>query len=168
MNPTPRPPRTLQVLGAAIGATIGAILWLLPAALFVTGALMWRDWHALAREGVDHQARVERCRWESTSTRKRLVHSRGSGYFSCDYLYRLGDGGPGYSGHFQDSREWTTGEAIAIRYRRDRPGASAAVKDLAHPALAPGAMMALPLLYAGWRGRAFYRARRRIRPTTAT
>ena len=168
MTPVSRPPRTLQILGAAIGATIEAILWLLPAAMFVTGAVMWRDWHALAREGVDHKARVERCRWESTSTQRRLVHSRGSGYFSCDYLYRLEEGALAYAGHFQDSREWKSGEAIAIRYRRDRPAASAALKDLAHPAVAPGALMALPLLYAGWRGRAAYRARRRIRPTTAT
>jgi len=165
MSPATRP---LRVLGAGIAGTIGALLWVLPAAMFVTGAVMWRDWHALARDGVDHRARVERCRWESTSAQKRLVHGRGSGYFSCDYLYRIQESGPGYSGHFQDSREWTSGEPIAIRYLRDRPAASAAVKDLAHPALAPGALMVLPLLYAAWRGRAAYRARRRIRPTTAT
>ena len=167
MSHTVRPPQMLRVLGAGIGATIGAILWLLPAALFGTGVVMWRDRHALARDGVDHQARVERCRWESQSTQKRLVSSRGSGYYSCDYVYRVQQDGPTYSGHFQDSRQWTTGEAIAIRYRRDHPEASAARKDLAHPAVVPGALMALPLLYAAWRGRAAYR-RRRMRPTTAT
>ena len=163
-----RPPRVLRAMGTVIGVTIEAILWLLPAAMFVTSVVMWRDWHALAWDGVDHEARVERCRWESMSRHKRLVHSRGGGYYSCDFQYRVEEGGPTYLGHFQDSREWKSGEAIAIRYRRDRPGTSAALKDLAHPAVAPGALMALPLLYAGWRGRAAYRARRRTGPTTAT
>jgi hypothetical protein len=168
VNPTTRPPRVLRVIGAVIPVGIEAILWLLPAAMFVTGVVMWRDWHALAREGVDHEARVERCRWESLFAQKRLSSSRGSGYYSCDYLYRVGEGGPTYSGHFQGSRQWKSGEAIAIRYRRDRPWTSAALADLAHPAVVPGSLMALPLLYIGWRGRAAYRARRRIRPTTAT
>ena len=157
----------LRVIGAVMPVAVEAILWLLPAAMFATGLVMWRDWHALAREGVDHHARVERCRWESLFAQKRLGSSRGSGYYSCDYLYRVEEPGPAYSGHFQSSREWKSGETIAIRYLRDRPSASATLADLAHPGVAPGGLMALPLLYAGWRGGAAYRARRRTRPRAA-
>jgi cytochrome b subunit of formate dehydrogenase len=38
-----------------VAAILGA-MWLFAAAMFVTGLVMWRDWHALAREGVDHEA----------------------------------------------------------------------------------------------------------------
>ena len=151
-----RPHPALRILGAVMPAAVTAALWLLPSAMFVAGALMWRDWHALAREGVDHQARIERCQWEGMHRQKYLIGSRsGSGYYSCHYAYRVAETGPAYTGYFQSPRELKTGETIAIRYRRDEPGTSATATNLRHPSVVPGALMALPLLYAGWelRGR---------------
>ena len=147
-----RPSLVLRALGVAIPAAVTGAVWMLAAAMFLTGAVLWRDWHALAREGVDHEARVEDCEWRSMHRQRLLTVSRGDGYYSCHYSYRLGPG-PGYSGYFQSPRERKAGEPIAIRYRRERPSASATVTDLAHPSVAPGAFMALPLLYAGWQAR---------------
>jgi len=157
-----RPPLALRIVGAVIPATVLGAIWLLAAAMFVTGVVMWRDWHALAREGIDHDARVEACEWKSMHAPKRLLSvGRGSGFYSCDYLYRVEGSVPAYSGHFQSPRQWQTGEAIAIRYRADRPSTSATVKDLEHPSVAPGALIVLPLVYAGWQLRG--RLRRRVR-----
>jgi hypothetical protein len=55
----------VRVIGALLPALVEVVLWLLPAAMFATGLGMWVDWHALARDGVDLEARVERCRWET-------------------------------------------------------------------------------------------------------
>ena len=149
-----RPPLALRIAGAAIPAIVLGAIWLLAAAMFATGVVLWRDWRALAREGIDHQARVERCEWKSMHSPKRMLSiGRGSGFYSCDYVYRVGASGPAYSGHFQSPREWQTGEEIGIRYRSDRPSTSATVKDLQHPSVAPGALILLPLLYAGWQCR---------------
>jgi uncharacterized protein DUF3592 len=147
--PGPRPHFALRALGVVVRAAVVGAIWLLAAAMFVTGLVLWRDWHALAREGVDHQAVIERCEWESMH-RQKLMIGRGSGYYSCHYVYRGAPSGPAYAGYFQSQREWKTGEAIAIRYRRDRPDVSATVGNLAHPSVVPGALMALPLLYAAW------------------
>ncbi len=143
------PPRIVRVVVRAIVAGILGAVWLLAAAMFVTGLVIWRDWHALAREGVYHEARVKTCTWEVTLSGKRPGRSS-SGFFSCDYLYSVEGSGPEYSGHFQSPREWKAGEPIAIRYRRDQPSASATLNDLEHPSLAPGALILLPLVYAGW------------------
>ena len=149
-----RPPLALRIAGTVIPAVVLGAIWLLAAAMFVTGVVLWRDWHALAREGIDHQARVEHCEWKSMNASKRLLSiSRGSGFYSCDYAYRVQASGPAYSGHFQSPRLWQTGEEIGIRYRSDRPSTSATLKDLEHPSVAPGAMILLPLLYAGWQFR---------------
>ena len=156
------PPRVLRILGRVMPALVGAALFILPAALFATGALLWRDRHALAREGVPFQASIERCRWESMHRQKIMV-GRGSGYYSCHYLYQPIAAGPIYAGYFQDSREWTPGEPISIRYRGDQPSTSATEKDVAHPSIAPGAMMLLPLLYAAWQARGPLRRRLRGR-----
>lgn len=156
-----RPPVALRALGIVIPAAVTGAIWMLAAAMFLTGAVLWRDWHALARKGMDHEARVEDCEWRSMHREKVLSGSRGSGYYSCHYSYRVGGSGPAYSGYFQSPRERQAGEPIAIRYRRDRPAASATVTDLAHPSVAPGAFMALPLLYAGWQARG--RLRRLLR-----
>lgn len=157
-----RPPLALRIVGAVIPATVVGAIWLLATAMFVTGVVLWRDWHALAREGIDHEARVERCEWKSMHAPKRLLSlGRGSGFYSCDYVYRAPGSGPAYSGHFQSPRRWQTGEEIGIRYRPDRPSTSATVKDLEHPSVAPGALILLPLLYAGWQLRAARRRRAR-------
>lgn len=157
-----RPPLALRIMGAVIPTVVLGAIWLLAAAMFVTGVVLWRDWHALAREGIDHQARVERCEWKSMDAPKRMLSiSRGSGFYSCDYVYRVGASGPAYSGHFQSPRQWQTGEEIGIRYRSHRPSTSATVKDLQHPSVAPGALILLPLLYAGWQVRAARRRRAR-------
>jgi hypothetical protein len=149
-----RPPLALRILGTVIPAAVVGAIWLLAAAMLVTGVVLWRDWHALAREGIDHQARVERCEWKSMQASKRLLSvGRGSGFYSCDYVYRVQASGPAYSGHFQSPRQWHPGEVIGIRYRSDRPSTSATVKDLAHPSVAPGALILLPLLHAGWQFR---------------
>lgn len=145
------PPRAVRIVVTAIVAAVLSAVWLLAAAMFVTGLVLWRDWNALAREGVDHEARVKGCEWESMNG-KRLSGS--SGFYSCDYLYTVDGSGPEYSGHFQSPRDWKAGAPIAIRYQRDRPSASATIKDLEHPSLAPGALMLLPLVYAGWQLRA--------------
>ena len=148
------PHPALRILGRIVPAVVVAALWLLPAALFVTGFILWIDRHALARDGVVHQATVERCDWKSLHRDKAVTGSRGGGgYYSCHYVYRTSESGPAYTGYFQDAREWKAGEAIAIRYRPDQPATSATETDVAHPSLAPGAMMLLPLLYACWQAR---------------
>jgi uncharacterized protein DUF3592 len=149
--PSPRPHFVLRALGVVVPAVVVGAMWLLAAAMFVTGFVLWRDWHALAREGVDHQAVIERCRWESLHRQKYLIGSRsGSGYYSCHYSYSVSEADRVYSGYFQSPHEWKPGEMIAIRYRRDAPGTSATALNLRHPSVTPGALMALPLLYAAW------------------
>ena len=138
---------------AIVAAVLGAV-WLLAAAMFVTGLVLWQDWHALAREGVDHEARVTNCVFQSTHTSKYFVSSSSGGYYSRDYQYTLDGSAAAHSGYFQSSREWKAGEPIAIRYRGDRPSASATVDNLKHPSLLPGALILLPLVYAGWEFRA--------------
>jgi len=145
-----RPPLALRILGAVMPAAVTAAIGILAAAMFASGALMWRDWHALAHDGVDHQARVERCEWEGLFRQKYLISRSGSGYYSCHYAYRVAETGPTHTGYFQSPREWKAGEPIAIRYRRDEPGTSATTTNLQHPSMVPGALMALPLLFAGW------------------
>ena len=155
-----RPPVALRILGTVIPPVVVGAIWLLAAAMLVTGIVLWRDWHALAREGIDHQARVERCEWKSMHASKRLLSvGRGSGFYSCHYVYRVESSVPSYFGNFQSPREWQMGEEIGIRYRSDRPSTSAPVKELEHPSVAPGAMILLPLLYAAWQVRAARRRR---------
>jgi hypothetical protein len=63
--------------------------------MFVTGAVLWRDWHSLAPEGVDQEARIDGCEWRSMHRQKVLIGSRvGSGYYSCHYSYRVEGSGP--------------------------------------------------------------------------
>ncbi len=133
-------------------AVLNAV-WLFAAAMFVTGLVLWHDWHALAREGIDHEACVTGCVFKSMHSSKHFVSSS-SGYYSCDYQYTVDGAGAAHSGYFQSSREWKAGEPIAIRYRGDRPSASATLDNLKHPSVLPGALMLLPLVYAGWQFRA--------------
>ena len=148
-----RPPRIVQVGVEAIAAAVLGAVWLFAALMFVTGLVMWRDWHALAREGVEHEARVTSCLFKSMHTSKHVYVSSG-GYYSCDYQYTLAGWGAAYSGHFQSPRDWKAGDPIAIRYRRDQPSASATLDNLKHPSVAPSVLILLPLVYAGWEFRA--------------
>ena len=59
------PPRIVRVVVHAIVAAVLGAVWLLAAAMFVAGLVLWQDWHALAREGVDHEARVMNCEMEA-------------------------------------------------------------------------------------------------------
>ena len=147
------PPRIVQVVVKAMVAAVLGAVWLFAAVMFVTGLVMWRDWHALAREGVGHEARVTSCVFKSMHTSKH-VYVSSSGYYSCDYQYTLAGSDAAYSGYFQSPRDWKAGESIAIRYRRDQPSASATLDNLKHPSVVPGALMLLPLVYAGWEFRA--------------
>jgi hypothetical protein len=147
------PPRIVQVVVRAIVAAILGAVWLFAAVMFLTGFVMWRDWHALAKDGVDHEARVTSCVFESMHTSKR-VYTSSSGYYSCNYQYTLSGSDTAYSGYFQSPRDWKAGEPTAIRYRRDQPSASATLDNLKNPSVTPAALMLLPLLYAGWQFRA--------------
>jgi hypothetical protein len=74
-----RPPLALRVLGVAIPAAVTGAIWILAAAMFVTGAVLWRDWHSLAREGVDQEARIDDCEWRSMRDGRRADHCGGYG-----------------------------------------------------------------------------------------
>jgi hypothetical protein len=138
----------LPLRALMIGSQV--FLWGLALAMFVTGLVMWRDWHALARGGVSHDALVERCEWESMA-HKGLRASRGSsGYWSCHYRYRPDAAGPEFRGYFQSPREWKPGEPVAIRYLAERKDASATEANLEHPKVLPGALIALPVAFAGF------------------
>jgi hypothetical protein len=143
---------------AVVMGVVGS-LWVLAAAMFVTGLVLWRDWHRLAREGVDHQAQVEECTFETMSYKRNMGRRRG--YYSCHYRYQPAGSTGEHRGYFQSPGEWKPGEAVAIRHGRDDVSVSATVQDLEHPGIAPGAMIALPLLFAG--GQAWHRVRRRRR-----
>ena len=125
-------------------------IWVLAAAMFVTGAILWRDWHSLARGGVNLEARITACTFESTHRSKLMVGGSGTGYYSCHYAYRPDPSGPEQSGYFQSQGELKAGEPLAIRYLPDAPSVSAALVNTEHPSVAPAAMMLLPLVYAGW------------------
>ena len=125
-------------------------IWVLAAAMFVTGVILWRDWHSLARGGVDLEARITACTFESTHRSKLMVGGSGTGYYSCHYAYRPDPRGPEHSGYFQSQRELKAGDPLAIRYLPDAPSVSAALVNAQHPSVAPVAMMLLPLVYAGW------------------
>src|SRR6185436_16190550 len=67
--------------------TLEAVQWGFALALFVTGAVMWRDWHVLGRTGVAMNATVEDCT-RRTMFGQRIPLGRDSGgYFSCHYAY---------------------------------------------------------------------------------
>lgn len=148
------PPLIVRIVILGIVKTILAAVWLFAAAMFVTGAVMWRDWHVLAKQGVDHQAHLTSCVFKNMHTSRKSLTSGSSGYYSCDYQYTLPGSNVSYPGYFQSPRDWKPGEAIAIRYRRDQPSASATLDNLKNPSVTPAALMLLPLLYAGWELRA--------------
>ena len=148
------PPRAVQIVVRGIVAILLGSIWVLGAAMFVTGAILWRDWHALARGGVDLEARIAACTFESTNRSKLMMGGSGNGYYSCHYAYRPDPSGPGAdAGYFQSQGELRAGYLLAIRYRPDAPSVSAALVNTQHPSVAPVAMMLIPLVYAGWMSR---------------
>jgi hypothetical protein len=149
-----------RTLGRIIGAAVAAVFWTAGVAVTVIGAVTFADWHALARRGVDATARVRECRFEVQGRTKGL--GTGNGYYACTYDYRAAVDGPTHEGYFQSSRRWAADEPVAIRFLRDRPDRSATTRDLAHPALVPGGMLALGLGLLTWQ--AWHWRRRRRQP----
>jgi hypothetical protein len=162
-----RPPRLRAIMtgvapwkrriGLLVVGTLEAVQWGLALAMFITGVVMWRDWHSLAREGVALDATVEDCTWKTMHARTGSTGGSSSGYFSCHYTYPDPGTGSTHRGYFQSAQKRARGDVLRIRYRADQPRVSASEKDLAHPSILPGALIALPVSYAVFR---YYRRRR--------
>lgn len=141
----------LRVVGRLCATLVGGLVWAIPSAILLTGLVLWRDWHALARGGVDGTATIESCEWKTSGNVK---HGRpAAGYYSCSYSYRTAAGGPAYSGFFQSPRERRPGDAEPIRYLREAPGTSAAAETLRHPSVSAGGMVAAGLALLAWLAR---------------
>jgi hypothetical protein len=157
-----KPPRWLRASGWAIGVTVEATLWGVGLALLLTGIVLWRSWHALARGGQGGTGQITHCEWESVGGGKR--HSNSSGYYSCTYTYRTVPDGTLYGGYFQSPRQWEDGQPIPILYLPDRPEISAATENVRHPSIAPGAMIALGGGWMGWLAWQAWKRRAGTRP----
>lgn len=143
-----KPPPWLRAIGWTIGLTVQAALWGLGLAGLLMGIVLWRNWHALADRGVEATGQIVRCEWQTMGG---LKHRSGSaGYYSCTYAYRTVPDGPVHDGYFQSTGHFEDGQLIPIRYLPDRPEASAVAKDVEHPSIAPGAMIALGGGFMGW------------------
>jgi hypothetical protein len=159
MEAMARPLRPWQVVvGHVMKTAVGLALWGVPGAMLLTGIVLWHDWHALARGGVEGTGLVQRCEWEATGSVK--YRRTRSGYFSCDYSYRTSPAGPVYQGYFQSPHERRPGDAIPIRFLRERPQTSAAAETLANPTITAGAMIAVGAGLLVW----VARGRRQSRP----
>jgi hypothetical protein len=132
-------------------------VWGIPSAILLTGGVLWRDWHALARRGVEGTATIQACEWETTGNVKYGRPS--SGYYSCTYTYRTAPVGPAHSGFFQSPRERRPGDAEPIRYLREAPGTSAAAETLRHSSLTAGGMVVVGLALLAWVARATLKRR---------
>lgn len=138
-------------LGRIVPAVVGLALWGVPSLLLLTGLVLWRDWHALARGGDEATALVQRCEWKRVGGTKHNTPT--SGYYSCDYTYRTTPDGPVFQGYFQSPHERRPGDALPIRFLRDAPATSAPTETLAHPSIAPGGMIAVALALFAWTAR---------------
>lgn len=147
-----KPPQWLRAIGWTIGVAVQAALWGLGLAGLLTGLVLWHDWHALAQRGIDATGQVARCEWRRAGGVKH--GSSTSGYYSCTYTYRTVADGVVHDGYFQSAAPFEDGQPIPIRYLPDRPETSAVAKDVQHPSVAPGAMIALgggALAWLAWR-----------------
>lgn len=148
----PEPALWQRAIRFSVGAVLNFVIFGLGFAFLLTGAVTWRNRHALSERGVELSGRVDGCKWKS------MFRSGGSGYHSCTYAYRLAPDGPVYDGYFQSGRRWDAGQPIPIRYLADSPTTSATAGDLEHPSLTAGAMMVAGVAWLGWFG---WQARRR-------
>jgi hypothetical protein len=140
------------VVGHVYATFVKLVLWGVPSTILVTGIVVWRDWHALARGGIEGTGLVQACMWERAGGIKTKTRA---GYFSCDYTYRTSADGPVYEGHFQSQQQRRAGDTVPIRFLRGRPETSAAAETLQHPSITAGGMIAGAVALLAWiaRGR---------------
>jgi hypothetical protein len=149
--------RWKRVVAFIVVGGLHVLIWGFALLMFVTGAVMWRDRHALAVRGVPLTAVVEGCKFEPMENRRRITTWKSRGYYSCHYTYSDPGTGQTHRAYFQSPRELKSGDAIPIRYEPGQPGVSATEKDLKYPWLLPAALMLLPIGFGAFH---YYRNRR--------
>jgi len=137
----------MRALGWLLPKAIVAALWSGGILATLVGSVMVLDWRELTANGVEAVGEVEECTYRASG-----VKSRGPGYYSCHYTYRDSPEGPVHRGYFQASGARRAGEAIAIRFRADRPDASATEEDLRRHPHVPGAILVLGVGFLAWLG----------------